>query len=359
MFDAYFNPSIPFVAIDLANRSVKAARAQKKGKKYEIIAVGRADLPEGLMLEGHVQDSATRAEALRAFFKSPEGKNLQAPAAAMTLPEEQCFVKIVQMPMLPDEELDQAIRWEAEAVIPLPPGEAVVTWEVLGASAKADHYDVLIAGVPRELATSYADLLRSIPMAPVVFEPESFAIARALIGADDLSPTLLVDLGHEHTGVIITEGRHVRVTANVPIAAKMFTERIAEARKITIEAAEEIKRKYGIALEGEGLANRKVLEPIMDDLIQQIHSFFSYYETHGVEDSELAVNTERKIKKVILAGGDAQLKGLPEYLTEGLGVPVEVGDAFRFVEADKKIPRHPLYTSSIGLALYDVDISEL
>ena len=53
------------------------------------------------------------------------------------------------------------------------------------------------------------------------------------------------------------------------------------------------------------------------------------------------------------------LKGLPEYFAEGLGVPVEIGDPFSRVIAGKDIPRHPLYASAVGLALYDVDISEL
>lgn len=358
MFDQYFNPTMPFVAIDLADRSVKAARAERKGKESEILGVARADLPEGLMLEGRVQDSDKLAETLRAFFKSGEGKKLQAPAAAMTLPEEHCFVKISMVPVLPEKELEQAIRWEAESVIPLPPAEAVVSWEVLGPSEKKpDHYDVLIAGVPRDLATSYADLLRSIPMVPVAFEPESFAITRSLVSPDNTDAVLLVDLGHEHTGVIIAEGQHVRVTANVPIAAKTFTERIAQARKIKPEQAEEIKRKHGISGEGDGLANRKVLEPVIDELTAQVHSFFSYFETHGGEGAAGAA--PKRISKVILAGGDALLKGLPEYLTESLGVPVSVGDAFSDVKAAKSIQRHPLYASAVGLALHEIDVSEL
>lgn len=361
MFDQYFNPNIPFVAIDLADRSIKAARAEIKGGKYEIIGVGRMDLPEGLMLEGRVQDSHKLAETLRNFFKSEQGRALRAPAAALTLPEEHCFVKISYIPVLPDIELEQAIRWEAESVIPLPPGEAVISWEVLGpSSVKENHLDVLIAGVPRDLATSYADLLRSIPMIPVVFEPESFSIARSLVGEEDTGPMLLIDLGHEHTGVIITQGHHVRVTANIPIAAKTFTERIAEVRNIKIEEAEDIKRKHGIVKETkEGLANRKVLEPVIDELVHQVHDFFSYFETHGAGEKETALDADRRINKVILAGGDAKLRGLPEYIAEGLNVPVEVGDPFKGVVADKKIPRHPLYASAIGLSMYRVDTNRL
>ena len=355
MFDKYFNPRIPFVAIDLSDRSIKAARVRQKGKKKELIGVGKAVLPEGLMLDGRVQDSTGLAEKLREFFKSGEGKKLEAVGAAMTLPEEHCFGKISHVPNLSEKELEQAVQWEAESVIPLPPNEAIVSWELLGPSIVPGRLDVLIAGVPRDLAASYADLLRSIPLIPVAFEPESFSIARALINAGDGdAPLLICDLGNEHTGVIITAGGHVRVTANIAIAAKMFTKRIAAARKIKSEEAEDIKRKYGIVAEGEGLANRKVLEPVIDDLIRQIRDFFRYFESHGAGGV-----TGKKITKVLLAGGDAMLKGLPEYMAQGLQVPVEIGDAYADADAVKGVVRHPLYTSAIGLALYDVDIAHL
>jgi len=315
---------------------------------------------------------------LREFFRSGPGKKLAAPGAAMTLPEEHCFVRISQVPNLPEAELHEAIRWEAESVIPLSPAEAVMSWEVLGPvmqpgsiqspsqqgaglyPAQPERLEVLIAGAPRQLAASYADLLRAVGMTPVAFEPESFAIARALIRDNDQAPTLLVDLGHDHTGIIITEGRRVRLTANIPIAARTFTDRIAEARKIDREKAEAVKREHGIVPEGEGLASRKVLEPVLDELVQHLHGYFSYFETHtqGAQAGRDRADAP-KIGHVILTGGDAMLKGLPEYLQEGIGVPVSVGDPFRDVAAAKAIPRHPLYTTAIGLALYEVDRTEL
>lgn len=364
MFDSFFNPTPPFTAIDLSDHAVKIASARGRGKKREIVGVANADLPDGLVVNGHIQDSAGLAKRLGEIFSSGEARKLRTEAAAMTLPEEECFVRIIRVPRLPKAELDPAIRWEAESAIPMPPAEAVISWEVIEEGGGKDHYDVLVAGVPIELANSYAEMLQAVPILPVAFEPESFAISRALLGPKDQGAILIIDMGREHTGVTIVAGRRVRVTANIPIAARVFTERIAKERKVPLEKAEEMKRKFGITPKDEGLAIRKILQPVLDDIIIQIKQFFSFYETHAHVDAPVGggetPQSKLKIQQVLLTGGDALLPHLPEYFSAAFSMPVSVGDPFRSSGGPPKhIKPHPLYATAIGLALFTLDNSSI
>ena len=279
----------------------------------------------------------------------------------MALPEEHCFIRTIRVPRLAEHELHEAVRWEAEAAVPLPPADAVISWEILSDSVGSDHIDAVVAAVPRDIAESYVAALRRIPLLPVGFEPESFAITRALLDRNDRDVVLIIDLGREHTGVIIIRAQSVQVTANIPIAARVFTERIVAARKISVDQAEKLKRKQGIAPDGAGASLREALAPVLEDLVRQIKQFFSFYETHAhVDPTAKGEISSTAIRRVILTGGDAIMPGLPPYLSEALGVPVEVGDPFRNVSFSKrKFMRHPLFTTAIGLALYDVDISTL
>lgn len=364
MFDSFFNPKVPFVAIDLSDRSVKIARAEQG----RLFGIARADLPDGLVFQGRVQDSDGLAKALSNLLHAGPARKLFAKAAAMTLPEEQCFIRIIRVPVLSAGELEQAIHWEADAAIPLPQGEAVVSWQVIGPTTNGEQLEVLVSGAPRDLAESYADMLRRVPLTPVVFEPESFAIARALLRQEDRDAVLILDLGREHSGVIITHDRVVRVTANIPIAARLFTERISAVKKLSLKQAEELKRKDGIGTEREGPAIRAILEPVLAELTEQIRQFFTFFETHenvqkgqapaGGKTGELSAGGT--IARVLLTGGDALMKGLPEYLAQALRVPVNIGDPFRnYAKIPKRTERHPLYTTVAGLARYTIDISSL
>jgi type IV pilus assembly protein PilM len=364
MFDSFFNPPVPFTAIDLADRSVKLARVnQRRRGKPRLVGTLNGEIPEGLVVQGRVQDVPALAKVLRGILRSSEARRLTTPAAAMALPEEHCFIRTVRVPKLAPQELSQAIRWEAEAAIPLPPQDAVVSWQIAPDIPEADHRDVLVAAIPKEIAESYVDLLRAVPIDPLAFEPESFAIARALLRPDDRETTLVIDLGREHTGVIIIQDHSVRVTANIPIAARVFTERIAATRAIPLERAEEMKRKVGITLEGDGPAIREALTPVLDDLVKQTKQFFEFFETHAHIDlptPSADTPSSLTIRRVLLTGGDALMPGLKDYLAEALGVPVSIGDPFvNLAAVPRRIAHHPLFTTAIGLALYRVDTSSL
>lgn len=384
MFDSFFDPQMPFMAIDLSDRAVKIARTEGD----RLLGVVRAEIPENSVIQGRIQGIDSLAEVLQKIFKSKAMRRLFLPAAAMTLPEEHCFVRGVKVPVLPQDELQQAIRWEAESAIPMSPEDAVISWKMLPRFAKAqDHVDAIVAGAPRDLAAAYADLLERAGVMTVAFEPESFAVSRALVPPDARDTVLIVDLGYHHTGVVIVQRGEVRVTANVGVVSRQLTERISKLKGISYEEAEELKKEFGIGKQGEGPELKKMLTPLLDDLVGQLTQFFQFYETHthtDVGDSSLesqAASKEEKTKetketeemkeaaeapeavktaplgrahidRMILSGGEALLTGLPEYLGERLEVPVAVGNAFQHVRVAKDATAHPMLTTVVGLSLY-------
>ncbi|MBI4134336.1 MAG: type IV pilus assembly protein PilM [Candidatus Terrybacteria bacterium] len=357
MFDSFFNPKMPVLAIDLSDRSVKFARAKRYGARRRIVGALRADLPDGLVVQGRVQQSEALAKTIRDTLRSPQAKSLRVAGAAMTLPEEHCFVRVVRVPRLPKDELAQAVRWEAEAAIPIPAAEAVLSWEIAEDKNAADHFDVLVAGASRDLVQGYAETLQRVPLVPIAFEPASFAIVRALLAPADREMVLVIDFGREHTGIIIAREHQVLVTANVPIASRVFTERVAAARKISIEQAESAKREVGILPQGEGIATREALAPTLDELVKQIQQFFTFSETHAhVDLPKGALVQGMRVGRVLLSGGEAPMPGLAEYFSQALGVPVAIGDPLRnLFKTDKRLVGHPLFASVVGLALHGLE----
>jgi Tfp pilus assembly PilM family ATPase len=110
----------------------------------------------------------------------------------------------------------------------------------------------------------------------------------------------------------------------------------------------------------EGLQNTKqnaevygVLSGIAGTIKDELQTRIHYWHTRDVD------RDERKIEKVILCGGSANLMGLPEYLSESLSIPTERARVWQNAfSLESFVPpitqRYSLgYATAIGLALHD------
>ncbi|PIP24674.1 MAG: hypothetical protein COX33_00685, partial [Candidatus Nealsonbacteria bacterium CG23_combo_of_CG06-09_8_20_14_all_36_125] len=99
----------------------------------------------------------------------------------------------------------------------------------------------------------------------------------------------------------------------------------------------------------------EALIPALVDLTQQIKRYLEYYQTHA--SHEHLPPDGKGVSKILLCGGGANLKGLPELLSLELRIPTELGNPWINILAEgKKVSKLPFekslsYTTAIGLAL--------
>ena len=88
----------------------------------------------------------------------------------------------------------------------------------------------------------------------------------------------------------------------------------------------------------------------MTDLTEQIEKRIDYYQSHAPLD-HLPIE-KRKIKKIILTGRGANLKGLKEYLSQRLKLEVEIAHPLSNIQDSPISLQESLgYSTAIGLAL--------
>jgi len=94
-------------------------------------------------------------------------------------------------------------------------------------------------------------------------------------------------------------------------------------------------------------------------LIEQIKRYLSYYQTHASHEHLLPDG--KGVAKILLCGGGANLKGLPEFLNTYFKIPVEIGNPWINIlpEPQKEVLELPLekslsYATALGLALRGV-----
>jgi cell division protein FtsA len=199
-----------------------------------------------------------------------------------------------------------------------------------------------------------------LEIADLTLEP--LASAEAVLSEEEKEAgVVLVDIGGGTTDVAIFQDGIIRHTAVIPFGGNIITEDIKEGCTIIRKQAELLKVKFGSALASENQANDIVVIPglngrepkeisvknlahiiqaRMEEIIEQV-----YFE---IKNSGF----ERQIiAGIVITGGGAQLKHLPqlfEYLT---GMDTRIGYPTEHLASGNEKVSSPMYATGVGLVL--------
>jgi len=340
--------------LDISDLSLKIVKLKKKGKFFDLASFGEQEIESGIIKKGEIRNEEALTKIIKESLFKVKGEKLKTKYVVASLPEEEAFLQVIQMPKIPEQDLKSAIIYEAENYIPLPIEEIYLDFQIIPPVANhLDHYDILLAALPKKTVDPYLKSLTNAGLIPKVLEIESLAIVRALIKNEvSSSPIFLIDLGASRTSFIIFSGHSLRFTSSIPISSQMFSKVISKSLDIDLKRAEELKVKYG--LKGE----KKIFEaliPALTDLVEQIKKNIDYYQSHASHEHLLPNGREIK---VYLSGGGANLKGLTDFLCSELKLEVILGNPWVNIlpESLKELPdlsfeQSLRYTTALGLAL--------
>ena len=237
--------------------------------------------------------------------------------------------------------------------MPVPAGDAVFDYKVIGESATQQGYlSVAVSVLSQKEITEYTSLFDGTGLTPVSFEIEAQAIARAVIPNEDMETYMILDFGRTRTGISVVSESIVRFASTVDVGSDMITLAVEKYFSVNTADAERMKNEKGVTksesdkdFSGAAMSSLSILR----DEVNKLHI---YWHTHRENERD-----GRKIKGIFLSGGGANLKGLREYLSAGLRINVEVANPWVNVcSFDDRIPeisyhRALGYASVIGLAL--------
>jgi type IV pilus assembly protein PilM len=164
--------------------------------------------------------------------------------------------------------------------------------------------------------------------------PNSFALFTAYRCSYDPEPgtVLLLDIGSDNMDIAFVRAGRLIFARNVSSGARVFDTQIAGARNCSPEEAEETKVSWanlGPAASAQDEEMEDAVRGPVRSAAGQLSGFITSSINHAktqLGDRELAVD------KVYLSGGGARVRGLPEYLSSSLKIPVEVLDPFKKVD---------------------------
>ena len=106
--------------IDISDLSLKIIKLKKKGKKIDLDSFGLERIEPGIIKSGEIKDEQALTRTIKKAIGKVQGQKLDTRYVTASLPEEKSFLKIIQIPKMAEEDLNNAVLFEAENYIPLP-----------------------------------------------------------------------------------------------------------------------------------------------------------------------------------------------------------------------------------------------
>lgn len=305
--------------LDISDLTVKYFKFGQK-KPVEIAGFGEISIPPGIIESGEIKKEEELERILSAWL-SGEGRRFRSSFAAVSLPEEKGFLRLIQIPKIKLEDIGNAVRWEIEANIPLPLNELIYDFEAVipPENDHLEHLDVMITAFPKTIVESYARVLQKSGLALALMESEAQAIVRSLLPVlGGRGAKIVADIGRERASIVILAGQVIVYTTTVGFKGKQLEESIVRELGVTAEEAVLLKKEKGLdKKEYQGRLFSALASPLAE-LAEELKKTIAYYQTHATHAHNVSVD----ISEIFLVGGDANLLGIDTYLASVLKTPV-------------------------------------
>ncbi|MFH1129210.1 MAG: type IV pilus assembly protein PilM [Patescibacteria group bacterium] len=320
------------LGIDIGTSSIKVVQLRKSEGKFKLETYGEIStlgyierLNESFQSSSLKTLEAITREMIRLVI---EKSGADAKNVVMAIPVFSSFTSVIEMPEMAEKELNRAVEFEARKYIPIPLSEVVLDWKIVDSGTIKDENSKIIQGkrvlliaVPKEVVNKYIRISDSLNLKINALELESFSFARSLTLSGDEKPICVLDIGARATSFTIIDKNTVQMSHGLDIAGAEMTRILASSLGVAFKRAEDFKLAHGINhSNSEATVDKKETKEALITLIDEI-----------LTESERMINnyyfkTNRKIEKLILNGGSAQMEGLKEYAEKRLNIKTFIAD---------------------------------
>ena len=198
------------VGVDITPSSIRLAQLQSDGDKWTLSKLGYKYIEEG-------SDTSIRErseEYVNKLSQIVTASKITTTNAAVSIPVSSAIIKVVTLPLMTDEELQEAVDtntlWENAIQLTDNLDEYSIFWQVLKRNSSDNQMDLLFVASKLDDIDHYLNIVRQAGLKPVVVDVRCFAIRNALELRKDLTksdaPIAIVEFGVYENYILILHG---------------------------------------------------------------------------------------------------------------------------------------------------------
>ncbi len=329
------------VGLKVGASHVSAAHVSNNGD-VELLQLVREPIERGIVVGGELRDANALGAALGDFFRR---NKLPQKSVRLGIGTNRIGVRRLEITGLQDRaHLENAIRFRAQEVLPIPLEEAVLDYQVVGETTDDKGnttWRVLLVVAYRDLVQRYVQACRAAGLKLVGIDLEAFALLRALgpepVENPDDAAVVIVSIGHDRSTFVVADGSTCEFARVLDWGGGSLDVALARALDRTPSQVEAIKHSLTLNATAERLdgftpeeattvyeAVRNELQSFVRELVSSLHFYQNQPGSLGIGE-------------ITITGGTAQLPGLAAELQRLIGVTVRVGNPLARVSTSKRV----------------------
>jgi type IV pilus assembly protein PilM len=260
--------------VELGAKSIKIAQLKKDKGKIFLLNFAMGDIPS---------DSTKIRDGIKDMLKK---KKIRPGNVGCVFPAVDIIIKETRLPFISEEELKKAILWQAEKEISFPIDEAVVDYQIIEEGKKADSEfeALLIIGRKMEIERE-VNKLKSTGLIPIIVDIVPFTLVKSYranyaIPLQDM--IALLEIGENINWLVVIDGSGLKLV-----------------RSFAVSPSES------------------------EEIIREIELSINYCESKYLGE---------KVSKIVLSGIEVKDSGFDKFLSERLGMDVEIPFLFNKIE---------------------------
>lgn len=349
------------LGLDIGSYSIKAIEILNTFKNYKVTDFYEIVIPE---IEG-LDQSAVGMTAVKQLFTENEIDVDRTYTAIMGL---LVSMRVMQLQNIKKRNIPTIVMNEIESQAPFSIDDTVIDQQivettdgvttVLAVMCRKDHVEAYLNGLkeldiePKVIDVDYLSFMNLIPF--LSFEEDSKTESDGKKKAESQQSRLVLDIGHLKTSMVLFNQGRLVTARTIRMGGRFFTDYLQKTLHVTFNEAQRLKHTVsritaGKSAEGneeeskeDALVARQLghaVNALVKELIRTLHSFKA--QERLVPDS------------IILTGGSARIKNLPEYLEDVLQIPVRMMafDSERLHIEDQNLSTSPTIAQALATGL--------
>lgn len=314
-----------FFALDIGTNAIRVVQLAPAGQDvWNLVRFGYAPLDEKTA-------SSASPEAMRRLgeiIMTAVGQSgIKTKNVAIGLPSSKTFTTVIEVPIMPENELRSTIKYQVDQYIPMAINEAKVDWAPLGVSLHDPKMqEVLIASTANSYTEERLEFVEGLGLNVIASEPDQLAMVRSLLPAGIPDARLIIDVGELSTDLAITYGDVPRLVRTIPTGVRSLIKAAVQNLNVQEDQARQFILKFGLAPDRlEGQVYRAVegtLENFTTELTKSIKFFQTRYPSTPVSG-------------ILLSGFSAIVPGFGQYVSSKTNVPSSVANPWQKVHVSQ------------------------
>ncbi len=288
------------------------------------------------------------AETIKSIMKEA---GIRTKKAYFAIPDFVSFFTSFNLPAMKEEEIASAVQFHSRQYIPLSLSEVVLDWSIAEdkkPKKAGEDIEITLVAVPNEVIEQYQDIARRCSLDIGAMEGEVFGLSRSL-AKNKPGIMAIADMGAQSTTISIIDEGILKTTHSLDIAGNMLADQVASSLRMDYNEALEYLIENG--LKEESIKQSVTL--LMESFFSEINRVFRSFQRER----------NKKIEKIMFAGGVSTLPGFADYAAGLVDVGIEEADCFNNIShppalRDVLKEISPLYAIATGMALRGIEEAE-